>query len=111
MSCGDDPVVVAPVGELDITRLDEVDAMLESAPPEGRLIVDLSAVQFVDSVTLSRFVRALRRHEVAGGRLVLADARGAVRRVLAITKLDAVLPYLDDLDAAQDYLRQIHPRR
>ena len=81
-------VVAAPVGELDITRLDEVDAMLDSVPPDGRLIVDLSDVQFVDSVTLSRFVRALRRREVAGGRLVLAGAHGAVRRVLAITRLD-----------------------
>ncbi len=97
-------VVAAPVGELDITRLDEVDAMLDSVPPDGRLIVDLSDVQFVDSVTLSRFVRALRRREVAGGRLVLAGAHGAVRRVLAITRLDAVLPYEDDVDSARAYL-------
>jgi anti-sigma B factor antagonist len=100
-------VVAAPVGELDITRLDEVDAMLASAPLDGRLIVDLSAVQFVDSVTLSRFVRALRRREVAGGRLVLAGAHGAVRRVLSITRLDAVLPYEDDVELARAYLRAL----
>ncbi len=100
-------VVAAPVGELDITRLDEIDAMLASAPLDGRLIVDLSAVQFVDSVTLSRFVRALRRREEAGGRLVLAGAQGAVRRVLSITRLDSVLPYEDDVEAARSYLRAL----
>lgn len=100
-------VVAAPVGELDIARLDEVDAMLASAPLDGRLIVDLSAVQFVDSVTLSRFVRALRQREAAGGRLVLAGAHGAVRRVLSITRLDAVLPYEDDVEAARAYLRAL----
>lgn len=98
-------VVAAPSGDLDVTRVDEVDAMLDSVPPEGRLIVDLSAVAFVDSVTLSRFVRALRRFEAGGGRLVLADARGPVRRILAITRLDHVLPYVDDVELAQEYLR------
>ena len=100
-------VVAAPVGELDYTRIAEVDAMLASVPADGRLIVDLSGVAFVDSVTLSRFVRALRRHEAAGGRLVLADARGPVRRVLAITRLDVVLPYVDDVELAHDYLRAV----
>lgn len=102
---GSSVVVAAPSGELDFTRIAEVDAMLESVPPEGRLIVDLSRVAFVDSVTLSRFVRALRRHEAAGGRIVLADARGPVRRVLSITRLDVVLPYVDDVELAHEYLK------
>jgi anti-anti-sigma factor len=104
---GSSVVVVAPSGELDVSRVAEVDAMLDIVPPDGRLIVDLSAVAFVDSVTLSRFVRALRRAEAGGGRLVLADARGPVRRILAITRLDAVIPYVDDVELAHEYLRAV----
>ena len=100
-------MVAALTGELDITRLAEVDAILGSVPPHGRLVIDLSDVEFVDSVTLSRFVRALRQREEAGGRIVLADARGAVRRVLAITRLDAVIPYADDVESAEAYLREL----
>ena len=100
-------VVAAPSGELDFTRIAEVDAMLDGVPADGRLIVDLSRVAFVDSVTLSRFVRALRRHEAAGGRIVLADARGPVRRVLSITRLDVVLPYVDDVELAREYLKAV----
>jgi anti-anti-sigma factor len=94
--------VASPEGELDISTVDIVDEVLRSVPVTDHMIVDLSRVSFVDSVTLSRFVRASRRHEAAGSRVVLADAHGAVRRVLALTRLDHVLPYADDLDSARD---------
>jgi anti-sigma B factor antagonist len=93
--------VTTPSGELDIGSLPEVDRLFLAVPPDDHMIIDLAAVSFVDSVMLSRFVRAARRHESAGGRVVLADARGPVRRVLAITQLDALLPYAADVAAAR----------
>jgi anti-anti-sigma factor len=96
------PVRVAtPEGELDISTVDQVDLVLQDVAAADHMIIDLGRVSFVDSVTLSRFVRVARRHEAAGSRVVLADARGAVRRVLSITQLDTVLPYADDVDAAR----------
>lgn len=93
--------VTSPTGELDIGSVGEIDTLLLAVPAEDHLVIDLAGVSFIDSVMLSRFVRAARRHEAAGSRVVLADARGAVRRVLAITQLDSLLPYADDVAAAR----------
>jgi anti-anti-sigma factor len=93
--------VVSPEGELDISTVEAVDRALVDVAASDNVIIDLGRVSFVDSVTLSRFVRAARRHEAAGSRLVLADARGAVRRVLSMTRLDTVVPYADDVESAR----------
>ena len=102
------PVAVAvPVGELDIGSVAEVDRIFQGVEPQEHMIIDLRQVSFVDSVTLSRFVRVARRHEAAGSRVVLAAATGPVRRVLAITQLDTVLPYADDMDQARELIRSL----
>jgi anti-anti-sigma factor len=94
-------VVTSPVGELDIGNVADIDGLLLEVPAEDHLVIDLGGVSFIDSVMLSRFVRAARRHESAGSRVFLADARGAVRRVLAITQLDTLIAYADDVAAAR----------
>ena len=93
--------ISAPEGELDMSTVDDVDQGLERFPLTDHLIIDLGRVSFVDSVTLARFVLVARRHEEEGSRVVLADARGPVRRILAITQLDTVLSYTDDVESAR----------
>ena len=83
--------VVRPRGELDIATVDELDHVLREVPMTTHLVIDLAEVTFVDSVTLSRLVRAARLHETAGTAVVLAGAAGIVQRVLSITQLDVVL--------------------
>ena len=104
-----EPRIVRLVGDFDLTRLHAVEALLSEADPGEDIVVDLGAVTFVDSVTLSAFVRASRRHEAAGSRLVLADAYAAVRRVLAITQLDRLMSYADTVDDAVAMLRNTNP--
>lgn len=83
--------VIRPRGELDIATVDELDRVLREVPVTSHLVIDLAEVTFVDSVTLSRLVRAARLHEAAGTAVVLAGAAGIVQRVLSITQLDVVL--------------------
>lgn len=83
--------MIHPRGELDIATVDEFDRVLREIPATSYLIIDLAEVTFVDSVTLSRLVRAARLHETAGTAVVLAGAAGIVQRVLSITQLDVVL--------------------
>jgi anti-sigma B factor antagonist len=83
--------VIHPRGELDIATVDELDRVLREIPATAHLVIDLAEVTFVDSVTLSRLVRAARLHETAGTAVVLAGAAGIVQRVLSITQLDVVL--------------------
>jgi len=99
-----DVTVVAFQGELDILTAPAVTAELAEVDPATDLVVDLSRASFVDSVTLSCFIVASRRHGHHGARFVLADAQGAVRRVLAITGLDHAMEYADSVAEARDRL-------
>ncbi len=96
-----DVIVVAFHGELDIATAEAVNAELGELDPESDVVVDLGKTTFVDSVTLSCFITASRRHRRHGSRLVLADARGAVRRVLAITGLDHAMQYAHSVTEAR----------
>lgn len=84
-------LIVSPRGELDLAVVDDLEQLLRSVPCEENLIVDLAAATFVDSVTLSLFVRAARCHSEEGSSLVLAAPAPIVQRVLTTTRLDAVL--------------------
>ena len=96
-----DVTIVALHGEFDLGTAESVSAELGEVDPASSVLVDLGQVTFVDSTTLSCFITAARRHQRHGSRFVLAGARGAVRRVLAITGLDQALDYCDTVDQAQ----------
>jgi anti-sigma B factor antagonist len=96
-----DITVVELHGEFDLGTAESVSAELGDVDPESGILVDLGQVTFVDSTTLSCFISASRRHQRHGSRFVLANAQGAVRRVLAITGLDEALDYRDTVPEAQ----------
>lgn len=96
--------VVHPDGELDIATVDDLDRLLRTASDDQDLLVDLERVTFVDSVTLSLFVRTAQRHRAAGTVLVLAAPSPIVRRVLTTTHLDEVLTCTDSVAEAQQLL-------
>jgi anti-anti-sigma factor len=99
-----DVTVVAFHGDLDILTASAVSAELAEVDPASDVVVDLGRTTFVDSVTLSCFIVASRRHRAHGARFVLADAQGAVRRVLAITGLDHAMEYADSVPEARHQL-------
>lgn len=65
-----------------------------------RLVLDLEAVRFLDSAGLGEIVAARRRCRERGGALVLARPRGKPRDLIALTRVDQLVPVLDDLEAA-----------
>jgi len=69
---------------------------------EGRvnLLVDLSAVGFLDSSGLGALVRALTLAQKEGGSAKLLHAGPQVRKLLQLTKLDSVFEIHEDLEAA-----------
>jgi anti-sigma B factor antagonist len=101
--------ILRPQGELDIATVDEFDRSLREVPPTSHLVIDLAEVTFVDSVTLSRLVRAARLHESAGTAVVLAGAAGIVQRVLSITQLDVVLRCTTTVLEAETLLASRNP--
>jgi len=90
--------VVTLQGELDAhdaSRLREhfaaalADASEDASSP--RLVLDLEAVDFLDSTALGAIVGALRRTREAGGEVGIVLPAGSARRIFEITGLDAIL--------------------
>jgi anti-anti-sigma factor len=63
------------------------------------LLLDLSAVTFIDSAGLARVLSAHRRAEHDGRRFVVVEGSKAVRRLIALTALDQRLDLVAEADA------------
>src|SRR6266699_6380998 len=84
----DGHVVVALGGELDVVDAAGVAAALVTvAAREPEIIVDLAALEFIDSSGGAALARGRTHARQAGGDLLLAAPRQPVLRVLAITGL------------------------
>jgi anti-sigma B factor antagonist len=96
-----DSLIVAVGGELDIVTSRQLDEYLTRARREHRRIVlDLAAVDFMDTSSLAVIIGHWKRLQATGGTLVLAGARYRYTKTLWITGLADRLPLFDDVEAA-----------
>ena len=94
-------VVASIEGELDVTSSQRFDDCLaEAAATSDRIILDLSAVDFMDTTALAVIVGHWRRQVEAGGLFFLAGARYRYTKALWITGLADRLPMYDTVDEA-----------
>ena len=104
-------MTLALVGELDMAETPALTAELDRIEAERPelVLVDLSALDFVDSHGLEVLVGATRRAEAAGRRLLFVPPPEPVRQILRVTLLDrrfAWVPQGESLDdALADALR------
>jgi anti-anti-sigma factor len=86
-------VVVAPQERIDALSGPQLRGRLHELLDDGvtNLVVDLTAVPFMDSAGMAVLVSALKRARTEGGdvRLVWPAAEGA-RRIINLTRLDRV---------------------
>jgi anti-anti-sigma factor len=76
-------------------------ALVAAVAREPRIIVDLTALEFIDCSGVAALARGRRHARQAGGDLLLAAPRQRVLRVLAITRLAGEFPvYASVEDAA-----------
>jgi anti-sigma B factor antagonist len=89
-------------GEVDLYSAPRLKERLGELTGGGRsqIVVNLEAVEFLDSTGLGVLIGALKRCREAGGTLALAAPREPVRKVLAITGLDRVFPIHDSVEQA-----------
>ena len=80
----DDSVVVTVRGHLDLDSAPVLSTTLDRVldRPGPRIVVDLSGVEFCDSIGLSAFVVGHRRADAAGGWLRLASPGAWMGRLL-----------------------------
>jgi anti-anti-sigma factor len=97
----DAAVVVAVRGELDVVNSQQFDDYLaDASAATDRVILDLSAVDFMDTSALAVVVSHWRRQVEAGGMFLLAGARYKYTKALWITGLADRLPLYDSVDDA-----------
>ena len=94
-------VVIYLRGELDLSHAELLRERLAEARPTDDVIVDVSAVPFIDSVVLGILARAAVHHRTHARHVVLAGARPFVRKVLAITRLGSLLPDVTTVEQAR----------
>jgi anti-anti-sigma factor len=97
-----DQTVVTVTGDVDMHSEKRLrDALNEAAPaPGGRVVVDLSGVEFMASAGVHVLLDLASRFEQADGALVVVAPRPMVARVLSLTRADELIPMAATVDEA-----------
>jgi anti-sigma B factor antagonist len=97
--------LVRAEGELDVGNAAQLrEAVAAAQDGHHTLIVDLTAVTFLDSVSLGVLIGAYNRARESGGALAVVCTDARVHRVFRITGLDKVFAFYDSVDAAVAHL-------
>ncbi len=98
-----DAVVVAVAGEVDLHNSPTLRNELLKQLADGavrRLVLNLSAVPYVDSSAIAVFVEALQKLRRSGGKVYLTNLQPRVRGLLEIARLDKIFVVAaDEADA------------
>ena len=104
----DGTAIVTAEGELDAYAAPELTACLASLGDARDVVVDLSAVSFLDSTALGIVLRTVREIGERGGEVRLVLPETTARRIFEITMLDRVLPLAATRDDALAELGPTH---
>jgi anti-sigma B factor antagonist len=89
---------VAVIGEVDLTNVRDVEAVLSYMAVSGQpLTLDLVDLSYVDSHGVAMLFRLSQRARRSGGWLTLANPQNLVRRVIQITHLEDAIGVIDDV--------------
>jgi len=101
-SAGEPYTLVELAGEADVTNSDSLRDVLdgEVAKQPHMMIIDLSALRFMDSSALHVILRANRVLDRQGGVLALARPREAVAKMLRLTAADQLIPVYSSVQEA-----------
>jgi anti-anti-sigma factor len=97
-------VIIAMSGKIMLGRESQ---QLETLIPEllaqgfRRFIFDMSGVAQIDSTGIGRFISAYNTITGAGGKMRIAGATRYVRDGFRVTRLDLVIQFSDDVEAAR----------
>jgi anti-anti-sigma factor len=92
-----DTHVLTLTGELDLVTTPEVENELRivEAGDADAIVIDLSALQFIDSTGLRLLIQTEQRTRWEPGRIALRRPPERVMRIFTIAGIDALLPFVD----------------
>ncbi|HUR86147.1 MAG TPA: STAS domain-containing protein [Solirubrobacteraceae bacterium] len=107
-----DANVVSVSGEIHVSTAPKFSKRLTEIIESGktRLVLDLTAVEFIDSTGLSVLLNGLRAVDQRGGRMALVCTNPTVLRLFQITSLDATFDIFDDRAAAVAHVTGVDQR-
>jgi anti-sigma B factor antagonist len=100
--------VITASGEIHVSTAPSLSQRLHTIIESGKttLVLDLSAVEFIDSTGLSVLLNGLRLVNQRDGRLALVCANPTVLRLFHITRLDSTFDIFPDRAAAIAHVTQ-----
>jgi anti-sigma B factor antagonist len=104
---------VALSGEVDVASVELVHSHLEAAFRRGTrwLLIDLTALKFMDSSLLLAITRAVRRTRAVGGDVMLVCVDANLCRIVEIYGLSRHVDVHETVEDAAQALRTRMPRR
>lgn len=97
----DDHAVVTATGEIDVETAGSLsDSVTEALTRAPRVLLDLSAVTFIDSTGLGVLVRAHRAAEARGGFFAVVHPTPQTRKLVRVLGLDQLLHVYDTHEQA-----------
>jgi anti-anti-sigma factor len=95
-----EPAIVRLTGEFDIATRSEMCAAFQAAAGNSRVIVDLTAVRYIDSAAIDELFRAAVRSQRLSGRMLLVTHDQRLIRLLSLAGLTDRLTIVDTLEDA-----------
>jgi anti-sigma B factor antagonist len=94
--------ILALEGDIDLHRSPEIKLTLEPliAQKVKRILLDFSAVTYIDSSGLATMIETLQRVQSYGGKFAMFGLRESVRAVFEIARLDQIFSIFADEPAA-----------
>ena len=92
----DEVATITVSGELDLATVPLLSAAATEHDDAGLLVLDLTAVTFIDSTGVCVLIEADHSCAGSGSRLVVLTGDGPVRRVLDLCDLDGRLALITD---------------
>ena len=86
-----------PVGELDAYTVGQFREALTELATVERLVIDLSAVPFMDSAGLGALIGGIRRTRENNGVVSVACSRPTLTRLLHTTGFDRIVPVSENV--------------
>ncbi len=101
-----DILVLKPEGDIDLHHSPKLRALLQGKVKEKcpKLLVDFSAVPYIDSSGLATLVEYFQGSRSYSGKLALAGLNPRVRSVFDLVRLTEIFSIHDSIDAAKQSL-------